>query len=575
MGIITPEPTRAVRATADDIEAAFYRLLDEFPAAPIASVDSGGMIVPLPDSINVGEHPLFTGRSGLDGVPSEDRPHFIATFDRVLTEGMGECELHPAGYVVITYHGFDLRERHGVLIGVLTAAAETGYEEDRAVSPELTPAHAPRFATIKKDERSTIVEVAGALTEILGWEPEDMVGRRTLEFVHPDDHQLAIDNWVEMLAQSGPGPRIRQRLLHKDGSWVWFEVTNHNFLTDPDQKCVCAAMVDISDEMAAHEALRDREQLLGRLAETVPVGLLQIDADRKVVYTNDRLHEILGVGRADTADAQLASIIEDDRPTLERALRDVLDDGADSDLELAIERGRGDALHFCRVSLRALRHEDRTVSGAIACVADTTESTRMRRELTYRATFDDLTGCQNRASIMAALAADVQRDRRRSERAVMFIDLDGFKAVNDSYGHAAGDRLLQSVSRILRESFREGDLVGRTGGDEFLVICPEVGGAEGALRLARRLSQSLRAGLKAAEGEPTCRVSIGVAWSQGARRSADTLVALADEAMYASKRAADGEPRLVRRRSRMPRPPRSAHGSEDGSPSADSPSAAA
>ena len=121
-----------------------------------------------------------------------------------------------------------------------------------------------------------------------------MLGRRSLEFVHPDDHGLAIDNWMQMLAQPGPARRIRQRLLAKDGSWVWFEVTNHNLLADPEHGVVVCEMVDITEEMAAHEDLRAREQLLDRLAETVPVGLMQLDAERQVVYTNDRLHEILG-----------------------------------------------------------------------------------------------------------------------------------------------------------------------------------------------------------------------------------------------------------------------------------------
>src|SRR5206468_1984569 len=116
-------------------------------------------------------------------------------------------------------------------------------------------------------------------------------------------------------------------------------------------------------------------------------------------------------------------------------------------------------------------------------------------------------------SIMAALEADIERDPVRADRAVMFVDLDRFKAINDRHGHAAGDELLRRVARVLRESVRENDLVGRTGGDEFLVICPDVGGAERAMALAERLAGSLRDGVHAEADELGCSVSIGVAWS--------------------------------------------------------------
>ena len=93
---------------------------------------------------------------------------------------------------------------------------------------------------------------------------------------------------------------------------MWFEVTNNNLLNDPDYRCVVSEMVDISEEMAAQE-----RELLDRLAQAIPVGLFQVDAERRIVYTNERLHEILGVERADTVEAQLASVADADRPGLE------------------------------------------------------------------------------------------------------------------------------------------------------------------------------------------------------------------------------------------------------------------
>src|SRR6185437_2804592 len=117
------------------------------------------------------------------------------------------------------------------------------------------------------------------------------------------------------------------RLQAKDGGWVWFEVTNHNLLADPEHEVVVCEMVDITEEMAAHEDLRAREQLLDRLAETVPVGLMQVDSDMQIVYTNDRLHEILGTPRAETTAQQLANVAAADRQAIEAAFAELLGAG--------------------------------------------------------------------------------------------------------------------------------------------------------------------------------------------------------------------------------------------------------
>jgi diguanylate cyclase (GGDEF)-like protein/PAS domain S-box-containing protein len=326
---------------------------------------------------------------------------------------------------------------------------------------------------------------------------------------------------------------------------VWFEVTNHNLLDDPDRKVVVSEIVDISDEMAAHEELRAREQLLDRLAEAIPLGLFQVGAGGEIVYTNDRLHEILGVKRVATWEEQMADVIEPDRPRLKSALTGVLRHGRDTDVEVQLRRAVTGELRFCNISLRALSHGDGRISGAIACVADVTDGARMREELKRRATFDELTGCHNRASFMRALELNISDARPGAERAVMFVDLDRFKQLNDRYGHAAGDQLLRAIGERLRETMRANDLVGRIGGDEFLVMCPDVGGPDGAMRLAERLAKVLHEPVALTVGDVVPQVSIGVAWSNCDGVESDALVAQADSAMYRSKNQHSGEPELA------------------------------
>jgi diguanylate cyclase (GGDEF)-like protein len=231
---------------------------------------------------------------------------------------------------------------------------------------------------------------------------------------------------------------------------------------------------------------------------------------------------------------------------LDRALDEVLGEGQEADIEVELQLPPGHESRFCTISLRALSEDDGTVNGAIACVADITDSARMREELNRRATFDELTACHNRASVMGALEADIASGQRRAERAAVFVDLDGFKAVNDRCGHATGDELLNTVAQRLRGVLRDEDVIGRIGGDEFLAVCPNVGGPEQAMKLADRLAEAQRDEVSVATGTVRGRVSIGVAWSSGEGTDADSMVALADGAMYESKRDGLGQPRLAK-----------------------------
>jgi diguanylate cyclase (GGDEF)-like protein/PAS domain S-box-containing protein len=395
-----------------------------------------------------------------------------------------------------------------------------------------------------KDDRSYIVETDSALQRILGWGAEEMRGRRSLEFIHPADHSLAVDNWMQMLARPGPARRVRLRHRTRENRWVWFEVTNHNLLEDPDQRCVVSEMVDISDEMAVQEALTAREQLLARIAATIPVGLFQADRDGQITYTNDRLHEILSVERAPTLTAQFVTVVDTDRITLANALDRVLHAGSDADIEVRLCAGHSRELRYCTIGLRALRHDDGRISGAIGCVADVTDGVLMREELTQQATFDELTGCYNRSSIIKALEMHIASAGDVGDLAVMFVDLDHFKATNDHHGHAVGDELLRWVAGQLGAALRRDDLIGRIGGDEFLVMCPDLGDSGEALHLAERLAQAVSQGqLTMSDIEP--RVSIGVACSRGRQTTAEALVARADQAMYESKSQAAGRPRLA------------------------------
>jgi diguanylate cyclase (GGDEF)-like protein/PAS domain S-box-containing protein len=522
----------------DALDLALRALLDQHHDALVAAVNEDGLFVAMPSSVPLRDQAVLSGRSALDVVTPPDRVVVITTWERARRTGAARTPVRLAGEGEhgANLHLLDATARHGVYVAVVVA------EEGTASLEQLRslPLAAPRIARTRKNELAVLAAVDEATTRMLGWQSDEMVGRRSLEFVHPEDQERAIENWMEMLSRPGQGVRVRLRHACHDGSWQWVEVTNHNLLDDPDHGYVLAEMVDISDEMAAQEALREREQLLHRLAEAVPIGLLQVDRERRVVYTNERLTDIVGVGPCAGVDEQLATVAAEDRPAFSSALDAVLE-GRDVDIEIRLCPPDGELRH-CRALLRSLSDEGGAVTGAIVCLEDVTESVRLRDQLEERATFDVLTRCHNRGATMTALERALARPATTT--AVIFVDIDRFKPVNDRFGHTAGDELLRVVAARLQRAVREQDVVGRLGGDEFLVVCPGVGGSDEAMGVADRVRASISGVVRLGDRNVDVRVSLGVACAP-AGTTADALVARADAAMYEAKRNRAGTPVLA------------------------------
>jgi diguanylate cyclase (GGDEF)-like protein/PAS domain S-box-containing protein len=425
-----------------------------------------------------------------------------------------------------------------------------------------------RRTWVRKSAAAVITEMDQSMPDVLGWARADVVGKTSLEFIHPDDQTMAVDNWMQMLGAPGPSLPVRFRHRHGDGSWRWVEMTNHNFLDDPSRAFVMAEML-VSDDpitetalglgaegpgssdgerpLQLHEALRAREHLLHRLSEALPVGVLHVDASGRVLYTNQRLHTIVDRERATTVLDQLSTVVAEDMPSLQEAFETALHGGLDNDIEIRIaaaDSHGGKGIRQCTLSIRTLTDDAGETLGAVACLLDVTESVRMRDELRLQATFDTLTTCYNRASTMEALGKMLEGAPDGSSPAVIFVDLDGFKNVNDHLGHAAGDQVLEIVARRLQRAVRDGDIVGRIGGDEFLVLCPGIGSPAEAVGAATRVTESLRRPFKLETAEIPCRASVGVTWTHDPDAAADTLIGQADAAMYEAKRGGLGRPVL-------------------------------
>ena len=517
------------------IQAQLDSLLASHPTALVAAIGADGIFVPMPESVALQGHQVLPGRSAMDFVVADDWDAIIGAWEQARVAGAAHADVRlvTARDQQAAMHYFDAREPHGVFIGVLLGP---GIEAamSRVESFDDAP---PRVARALKNDVAVFVDVDDATLQILGWSAEDMIGHRSLEFIHPDDEELAIKSWMAMLATRDVGPRVRMRHRHRDGSWIWLEVTNYNCLDDPDRGHVATEMIDVSEEVAAHDAVRRRERLFRRLAEALPTGLVHIDHNRQVVYANERLAEILGTGPADHVNERLGTVVRDDWPALDTAITRALSDGSDDDLEVQIRPPDPSGLRRCFAKIRALADDEQATgeTGAIISIEDITESAQLRVELERRANLDMLTRCLNRETVMSALEATVSQ-AERALVAVIFVDLDEFKEVNDRHGHAVGDELLIIAAERLTGAVRQGDFVGRLGGDEFLVVCPEVTGPDEATRVADRVAAALHGEFTISGTTILLRASVGVVCAQRQGACAEDLVSEADVAMYASKR---------------------------------------
>jgi diguanylate cyclase (GGDEF)-like protein/PAS domain S-box-containing protein len=506
------------------------------PNAMVVAVNDNGLFTRMPTIVPLqGQHVISSAPSALELVVPDDRVAVIEAWERLLRDGVANALVHPVHMPgeTVRLHFVDSRHRYGVILAFVTDF--TGHFGGASGLNEIEVV--PRVGVVRKDPVAVITRVDEATPRMLGWAASELIGRRALDLVHPDDHQRAIESWMDMLASPGAARRVRLRHQHRDGHYLWLEVTNHNLLNSPEHNCVVAEMLNISDELAAQEALAANERLLRRLTEALPVGVTQIDPDLRITYQNERAVEMFGERVGTAIDP---GKLENDGPRVVPALLAALGENVDSDMEV-VYLSQGGEYRRAMLNIRPLA----AGTGVVVCATDITEAARLREELRHLATYDALTGCLNRASILAALE-EPEEDRDSGGTAVVFLDLNEFKEINDSLGHAAGDALLRYVGDELRSAVRNSDLIGRLGGDEFLVVARDVAGLTQARQLGEHIAAHLAGcALDLGGRRVQIRASIGIAWARRPDLDADALVARADAAMYQAKRQRSGRLGLV------------------------------
>lgn len=292
---------------------------------------------------------------------------------------------------------------------------------------------------------------------------------------------------------------------------------------------------------STQEALRDAEERFRTAFEHAPIGMAIEDLEGSFVQVNHKLCEITGYSEVELLQRSFGDIAhpEDLDADIELRRRAVTGERNTYQIERRYTKKNGDVA-WARLSVALLRDGEGRPRHFIAQVEDVTDRRQAEARLLEQALRDSLTGLFNRVMFMDRLTHALARSGRQMKPvAVLFVDLDHFKEINDSYGHRTGDQVLTAVAKRLEKAVRPADTVARFGGDEFAILCEDTRGERDAVRIAERLSRGLFKPVLFQGGQVTVGASIGIAFAQEGD-DPEKLLRQADAAMYRVKEGGRG-----------------------------------
>lgn len=400
------------------------------------------------------------------------------------------------------------------------------------------------------DLKGRPIETNPALEEMLGYRAEELRGMTFAEFTHPDDAEVDRTLFQELLQGRRSRYEVEKRYLRADGSILWAKVAI-SLARDPtgSPRYALGVVEEITERKRVEADLREERARFEQLFENAPEGVVLVDLDERVLRVNGEFQRMFGYTLMEAVGRRLAELIipeaewEKSLETTHRIAR-----GEDFRFEAVRRRKDGSRIPVSIIGT-PVRVGDEAVA-VYGIYRDISERVEAEERLRKMALTDELTGLHNRRGFFI-LAEQQWRLAKRHDRelAVLFVDLDDFKQINDRFGHEEGDRVLRATAELIRSSFRDSDLLGRVrneneeellarmGGDEFVLLAIDTSGDIDRL-LERRLKEIFAHYNERSGRDHPLTCSVGAVRARpGEYDSLEDLLREADHRMYASKQS--------------------------------------
>ena len=380
-----------------------------------------------------------------------------------------------------------------------------------------------------------------SLCDMLGYREVELLGKTFQDITHPDDLDADLDQVRRMLVGEIRTYQMEKRYFHKEGHVVWALLSVSMVHDEEGEPLYFVSQIqDISERKRAEQKIRDAEQRYRTLVEQIPAVTYidPVDDPDTSLYTSPQIEQMLGYTPQEWQNEKLwpKRLHPDDRERILAADKRFEAGGGEPFREEYRLLAKDDSVVWVREEAVLVRDEAGEPLYWQGVFYDLTERKALEERLHYQAFHDSLTDLPNRQLFMDRLGQALRRTRRwHNQVAVLFMDLDGFKVVNDSLGHEVGDLLLTVVAQRLRRCLRPEDTLARFGGDEFVMLIEAVDDPAQAVRVAERITEELRRPFIIEGRDLYVIASIGISLGDARTHDPDDLLREADTAMYRAK----------------------------------------
>ena len=385
-------------------------------------------------------------------------------------------------------------------------------------------------------DRDNLVQWAnGAFERVLGYPPETIAGTSPLEMIHEDDLPALVATIQRLAAVPGASGTAVYRWRAADGSWRWMDSSATNLFHDPAIRGFVVSMRDVTDQKQTEESLRETETRYADLVVGARDAVFTAELDGQLLSVNPAAERMTGYSHEELLETNISDLIAPE--DADHAVLTV-GPGEVEPVELRLIKKDGSRI-YVEVTGRVLEGED-GVGRREGIARETTERHDLEELLRAQAVHDALTGLPNRVLLDDRIGqALARRDRQSGDVAVLLLDLDNFKLINDSLGHQAGDELLVELAGRLHGLLRSGETVARLGGDEFAIVAEGVSSVDDLVALAGRIGGAYAHPFRVADTERQIAGSVGIAVAN-IRSTPESLLRDADTALYRAKASNKG-----------------------------------